>query len=169
MIQILALFALTHAIRIQNGPVIMAMGKPSWVLAINLGGLIAGIAGIALALPWGIDAVAAVVAGRAAVILPCFLLCVKRLTQATARELLGGYVVPLAGTVVLLLVASGVSFGLAELSQPLVRLLLAGAAGGVAYLVTVWLLSPSLVAEVQDLLWTALPQPMRSRLQRGSS
>jgi PST family polysaccharide transporter len=160
VMQVLSVYAVMLAIRVPAGPVVNAMGKPAWTLAFSGVEAVLGVALIAFAAPHGVVAVAGAVALLSILIVPFFLIAIRRLADMPVRRILEPYAVPLLASLVMVGVVLGVRMGLADASVWL-RLPAAVAAGGVVYLALVRLLSPAHFAEVLDLVMRALPGGLR--------
>ena len=96
IIQILMLVGLLESIYLYNANVMLAMGKPSWRLKVNLVNSVANVIGFFIAVRWGIVAVAAAYVIRAYLLSPIPLLLVRRLIDIE----IGKYLRNLAGPAV---------------------------------------------------------------------
>ena len=79
VIQVLALVGMLESVYYFNANVIMAMGKPSWRLKVNLLNAFVNVIAFSIAVRWGITAVAAAYVIRAYLLSPLPLYLVKKL------------------------------------------------------------------------------------------
>ena len=162
VMQVLSAYAVLLSIRVLAGPVVNAMGKPSWTLAFSGIEAVLGVGLIAVATPWGIEAVAVAVSLLAAIILPFPLVGTRRLVHIDVIRILSPYLVPSLASAAMAAVVLAVQAWLAGANVWL-RMTVEVAAGGVSYLVLVRVVSPRHFAEVLDLVLRALPAPLRAR------
>jgi PST family polysaccharide transporter len=78
VLQVLTLVGILQTAYQFNGPILMAIGKPSWVLGLRTVSAVANVAAIYLAVPWGIVAVAWAFVIRGYLLAPLPLLVLKR-------------------------------------------------------------------------------------------
>ncbi|MBG1269253.1 lipopolysaccharide biosynthesis protein [Nostoc sp. WHI] len=103
VLQVLSLIGPIHLIFFYNNSVIMAMGKPSWRLWIQIINTVTNVVGFALVVKFGIVAVASAYVVRGYLILPISLLAINKLVKIDLTNYLRLYIVPL--------VASAAMFG----------------------------------------------------------
>ncbi|MFW9262089.1 lipopolysaccharide biosynthesis protein [Nostoc sp. CALU 546] len=103
VLQVLSLIGPVHLIFFYNNSVILALGKPSWRLWIQVINTVTNVVGFALAVKWGIVAVASAYVIRGYLILPISLLAINKLVKMSLINYLRLYIVPF--------VASGVMIG----------------------------------------------------------
>ncbi len=103
VLQVLSLIGPVHLIFFYNNSVILALGKPSWRLWIQVINTVTNVVGFALAVKWGIVAVASAYVVRGYLLLPISLLAINKLVKINLINYLRLYIVPL--------VASGLMVG----------------------------------------------------------
>ncbi|PAP75959.1 lipopolysaccharide biosynthesis protein [Rubrivirga marina] len=147
----LAVAGVLSSVTFFNGSVLVAVGKPSWSLFAMALSVVAAVVGFAVAVQWGIVAVAAAVAVRAYVFSPVSLWLIGRVLPLSGRAYVRQFVPAAAGS--LGLVAAVVALRLARPPLPDVAFLaLAGVLGSAVYLGTVQLLAPTARTEALGLL-----------------
>lgn len=155
--QILALIGVLHAVYYFSGSIITAAGKPSWRLAISLLGTTVNVVGFAIAVRWGIVAVAAALVVSGYLVAPIELWVVRRLIGIDVRTYLGQAAVPFLGTLAMVAVLLTLKYTFGQELGLRVQVVVYVLAGIVTYLAAVHLMARSLLAELRDLFILILP------------
>lgn len=152
VMQILPLIGILHSVYYFNGTVMNAAGKASWQFGLGLLNAVTNVIAFAIAVRWGIVAVAAVYVLRGYLFSPLPLWLIRRLIGIEIGIYLRQYRVPIIGSAVMagsiLLLKRAVDGALGSLPE----LVLYVTAGVAVYALAVHLSSPHLW---QDLLKTA--------------
>jgi PST family polysaccharide transporter len=144
VVQILALAGILESIYFYNANVMLAMGKPSWRLKLNILSAIVNVIGFLIAVQWGIAAVAAAYVIRGYLLSPLPLILVRKLIDINIRQYLFNFLVPVAATgamVIALLVIKPMLSGTLDLF-PLTAICVTS--GAIIYAAIAYLLSPAL-------------------------
>jgi PST family polysaccharide transporter len=168
VMQVLALLGLSDSMQLFTGPITNAMGKPQWLAFITGISAVIGIAGIALAAPYGIVMVAGVVALRGWILLPLRLELLRRLIAIPLSEVFRAYAVPGLASLTIGVAAHFFVQELAPQLVPVLRVSVAGAAGLLLYALLIRVFAPPLFAEIQGLMISLVPQRVRDRFARES-
>ncbi len=158
VMQVLAFIGILESVQAFNGSVMRASGKPSWQLGIMLLTSIASVIGFLIAVRWGIVAVAAsfVIAGY--LLAPVSYVAVRKLIQIDFRTYARQYVVPLAGSLIMVMAVVGLQNVLERHGLNLYLLLsIYVAVGGLTYLLVIGLTARSLWQQMLELVSLALP------------
>lgn len=148
VIQALAIAGLVQTATYFDGGVLFAAGRPRLEFGLTLAGTIGNLVAFAVAVRWGIVAVAAGLAIRGFAFWPLRIAALSRVVGISPRRYLQQWVVPVAGSAVvagLLLVLRAVLGEALAAPVPLALTVLAAAA---AYVVTLGLLARDLVREL---------------------
>ncbi len=166
VMQLLSGFGVAFSVQMLFGPVVIAMGKPDWVLRIQLVGIGFGLVAILIGVRFGVLGVAAAVLLRSLVLMPCFALAARSVIGASLMELAQPYAIPAFAALALgatcwatreALPASWPGWGV---------LLVAGFAGSAVYAVLLILLAREPLMRCLDVVWTALPSSLQTRIPR---
>lgn len=156
VMQFLALSGITQSLFTISGLVMVSVGKPSWNLKIMFANTIVNVIGFAIAVQWGIVAVAASFAIRAYLMLPIQLWAIYKLLRINLATYFSQFVAPLSGAMVMAVTVLGTKHFLSSFTSPI----LLGACiaiGAVTYLTVILLISPQLLRQVIDLCRSTLP------------
>lgn len=169
VMQVLALMGILHALLAFNYSVIVAAGKPAWRLALLAIQAVANVIAFALAVRWGIVAVAAAYVLVGYLLAPLSLLAVHRLITIDWKRYLGHYLAPLPGALVMVAVVAGLSYALPAGTTALMQLLVCIPVGVITYLGIIQFMAPALARQAREMVALALPVPKwgNSRLKRG--
>ncbi len=157
VMQFLALSGITRSLFTISGLVLVANGKPSWNLKIMLLNTIVNVIGFAIAVQWGIVAVAASFAIRAYLMLPVQLWAIYKLLQIKLTTYFAQFVAPLIGTLIMAVAVLGTKHFLSGLANSSVLLVVYIAVGAITYLTVIFLIAPQLLRQVIDLGRSTLP------------
>ena len=161
IMSILAFHGIIHSIQ-YNGAVMVAMGKPAWSLAESLASSLITVVGILIAARWGITGVAAVVVLRGYLVYPGALLAVRSLIHVRVFELLAGYVAPALGSIVVALVATGITSALVGHVDAYATLAAAIAGAALSYALLIRVFAPKRWEATRGLFVLALPNRLGS-------
>jgi Membrane protein involved in the export of O-antigen and teichoic acid len=158
VIQVLSLIGVLHSVFYFNGTVIIAMGKPSWKLMINLIYSIANFAAFIAVVHWGIVAVAAAYVIRGYLIAPPIeLWSVWRLIDTNLSTYLRQYIGPLIGSLAMVATIFGVKHFLSGFVSLYILLGVCVVSGALIYMVTILMIAPKSVRQVLDIAQLVLP------------
>ncbi len=163
VMQILALVGILYAGFYFNGPVIMAVGKPSWNLGLNFLQAVGNVIAFMIALRWGIVAVAAAYVLRGYLMAPIPVLVVQRLINIKLSTYLRQYASPLAGAIVMAIAILVVKHFLSGIINLQALLIVCIVLGAVVYGATTLLIAPKLVWQIIDLFRSILPQSVSKK------
>ena len=153
VMQILAFMGLLYSVSLSNETIIVSVGKPQWRLFLQLAIAGTNILAFFLVVHWGIAAVAAayVVVGYA--LAPVSLWMVKRLIGIDFLTYFGQYKVPLAASIMMLIVIFAMQRQLGNIwsGSPWFFGTLV-VSGALTYFLAVYWLSPSTVALIKTLI-----------------
>ncbi|MBE9209871.1 lipopolysaccharide biosynthesis protein [Nostoc sp. LEGE 06077] len=144
VIQVLNLIGILYAYFYFNGSVIMALGKPSWKLALDGVQAICNVISFAIAVQWGIVAVAAAYVIRAYLMSPVTIWVVWKLIRIDVPTYLRQGAAPLAATGIMLLAIFGIKYFLSHLISYSAILALATLVGLAVYVLSIFLIAPKL-------------------------
>jgi len=152
VMQILALIGIIHSVFYFNGTVILSAGKPQWRLGLAAVNAVTNVVAFAIAVRWGIVAVAAAYVVRGYVVSPLALWLIHRLIRIEVRVYLRQYIVPLIGSAAMVVTVLLLRHLVGESLKPTAALGLYAAAGGAMYTLAIHLRAPD---TWRDLLRTA--------------
>lgn len=160
VMKILAFIGMLQAVSYFNGSVIMAMGKPSWKLAINSFNTVINVIGFFFAVPWGILAVATTYVIRGYLFSPIDLWAVNKLIRLDFTTYLSQYLAPSYGSLIMIIALLGAKEVLhdsmdVQLLLPIYILL-----GAAVYAVAILVMAPKLFQQVLSLATTAIPSKL---------
>lgn len=157
VMQVLALIGILQSVQYFTGTVILAMNKPLWRLRVMLLLTIINTIGFAIAVRWGINAVAIsyVVCGYA--FSPVYLILVQKLIGINFKKYLFQYIAPVLSSLLMVAVILGVKQVFQDWASSLVMLLVYAIVGALAYLFGVMLLSPGLFGQTYRFAISSLP------------
>jgi O-antigen/teichoic acid export membrane protein len=158
VMQILSLVGVLYAGFYYNGPMIMALGKPSWNLWLNCLQAVGNVVFFLIAVRWGIVAVAASYVIRSYLLAPITVWVVNRVLPLNVFEYLRQYAAPFAATGVMVSIIFAAKFFLSEIVNVPILLAICIALGTIAYGLTILLIAPQLSQRAIALFRSALPQ-----------
>jgi len=156
VVQVLAFIGLLHSVEYFTPAILMAAGRPSWVLAVAVLNAVTNLTAFITAVRWGIVAVALAYVIRGWVFSPILPYLVGRLIGLPWRRYLGQYVAPLIGCSVMVAAVLASKAMLAErigLRGVLAVDILLGVA---VYGLTILWIAPGLYRESLELLRLAV-------------
>lgn len=150
VMQILALSVITQIVGTLGGIILVAVGKPDWGLKMILLNTVANVIGFAIAVRWGIVAVAASFVIRDFLLQPVLFWLVYKLTGIKFLTYLRQFVVPLSGSLIMVIFILGAKFFLSNLLNSQALLATCVTLGALIYIVTILLIAPKLFRQVVD-------------------
>ncbi|BAY15217.1 hypothetical protein NIES21_10320 [Anabaenopsis circularis NIES-21] len=163
VIQVLALIGPLYAGFYYNGSMIMALGKPSWNLALTLVQAIANFICFLIAVRWGIVAVAASYVIRGYVMSPIPVLVLRKLIQIKITTYLQQYQAALLASIAMVIAILGCKYIFNSLVNQSVLLALCVIIGAIVYLGTVSLVAPQYFQQLVDILRSIFPTLSRNK------
>ncbi|MDZ8185818.1 MAG: MOP flippase family protein [Nostoc sp. ChiSLP02] len=152
VMQVLAFIGIVHSVTYFNSTVITAMGKPEWKLKLNLMHSVANVVGFAIAVHWGIVAVAAVYVIRSYLLTPVDLWFIRKLIGIKLITYLRQYLIPLGGVLGMTIVIFAIKEFLKDLINIQTLLGICILFGGITYTVIIILLAPKIVQQILDII-----------------
>jgi O-antigen/teichoic acid export membrane protein len=158
VMQILSLVGLLYAGFYFNGPVIMAVGKPTWNLGLTLLQAVCNVVAFAIAVRWGIVAVAAAYAIRSYLMAPITIWVVHHLVRIEIATYLRQYAAPLVGGLIMVIAILGTKHFLIDIVNSHTLLGISVVLGFLLYPATISLIAPKLFGRLIELFRSAFPQ-----------
>ncbi|BDA72021.1 probable polysaccharide transport protein [Rivularia sp. IAM M-261] len=160
VMQILNLIGLLYAGFNYNNPMIMALGKPAWGLGLSGLQAVGNVIGFAIAVRWGIIAVASAYLIRAYLTAPITLWVVYKLIRINFNTYLKQYAAPLVASLAMVASLFGVKHFLSQIVSLQILLTICIGLGAVVYILTIMLIAPQLYKRATDLFRSILPKFM---------
>jgi len=151
VMQVLNLVGILYAYFYFNGSIMMAMGKPSWKLALDFVQAISNIIAFAIAVHWGIVAVAAAYVIRGYLMAPLNIWVVWKLIHIDVKTYIRQGAVPLAGTGVMLAAIFVIKYFLGNVISSSAVLALAILVGVIVYVLSIFVIAPKLFWQVVNI------------------
>lgn len=149
VMQILASVGVLQSLFFLNGAVMTAMGKPSWRLKINLFSTIVSLISFAIAVRYGIIAVAAAFAIRNYLLCPLFVWILYKLVKINLKEYLNQFIIPILCSVIMSLTLIGIKLWLSDLITYQQLLLVCIPTGFIIYGFCLLLIKPELFKQLK--------------------
>ncbi len=150
IVEILSIGGLVHTIVFFNHPVIVACGKPSWVLMATLCNALLGAVLFTVATHWGIVAVAAARALRNYIYAPVPLILVRKLINLDIRAYLRGLLAPLVSSIVMVTAVWMLKSTLSATMNVYAVIGISVATGFIVFLLSMRWLSPKQLEQLQE-------------------
>ncbi|BBD65351.1 hypothetical protein NIES4072_09790 [Nostoc commune NIES-4072] len=151
VLQILSLIGPVHLIFFYNNSVILALGKPSWRLWIQVINTVTNVIGFALVVRLGIVAVASAYVVRGYFILPISLLAINKLIKINLNNYLRLYIVPLVASGAMVITILTTKYFLGKFLEAWMLLAISGIFGISIYILTLSIISPKLFRQILEL------------------
>ncbi|MBD0388979.1 MAG: oligosaccharide flippase family protein, partial [Nostoc sp. C3-bin3] len=151
VLQVLSLIGPAHVIFFYNNSVILALGKPSWRLWIQVINTVTNVIGFALVVKWGIVAVASAYVVRGYLILPISLFAVNKLVKINLTNYLSLYIVPLVASGVMVGTILATKYFLGSFIEAWLLLAISLLLGISIYIFTISVISPKLFKRLLEL------------------
>jgi PST family polysaccharide transporter len=150
VMQVLAFIGILHSMIYFNSTVMMAKGKPSWRFGVNCLNAVINVIAFALVTRWGIVAVALAYVISGYLVFPISIYLVRKLIPLQIITYLCQYIIPLTGTLVMIMTIWGVKQLFGGLMNSVSFLIVEIGMGAIAYLLTIYLIAPKLFRETLD-------------------
>ena len=155
VMRVLALAGMLESVNFVNGVVMKSLGKPSWRLAIVTVEAAVSIVAFAIALQWGIVAVAGAVVVVGYLMAPVSFAATNKLIGLELRRWIESVVIPLGASIAMLLMI----FGLKPLVADMVlgaQVALLAAIGGIGYIGSLWIFGRTVAKEAIEMARLAI-------------
>ncbi|PSB49413.1 MOP flippase family protein [Chamaesiphon polymorphus] len=152
VLQVLSLAGIFKAVAFFKGSVFIAMGKPIWTFWFGLLNATLNLAGFAIAIRWGIVAVACAYVIRGYLVLPISQWFVSRLIQISFFKYFHNFFIPLISSLIMVTVMLMTKFFLSQLLNQQMLLAVCIAIGIFSYGLVLRWLSPKLFLKLQEFL-----------------
>lgn len=163
VMEVLALVGIQQSVFFFNCTVMMAMGRPDWRLWNNMLNSIIGIVCFAIAVRWGIVAVAIAFVVRVWLLSPVSYWFVHRLITLNLGQYLRRYLPALASSVVMCAALWSVKALLGSTLGPGALLAVCAAVGTVVYALALRLGAPDIFHKLLEFSWALLPKRADAR------
>ncbi len=160
---VLFMVGIAYSVTTFGGSLLNAAGHPEVVFRFRLITTVTNVVGFAIAVPFGILAVAAAFVLRSYLLLPLHLYWMQKYAGVPIGTYLGRLTGVAAASAAMAIVVIGVKVGLAGSVGPLVLLAVEVVAGALAFVLAMWALDRSVLVDVLTLARDALPGRRRDR------
>lgn len=157
IIQALAFTGLLQSLLYFHLTVLVALGRPSWRLGVNLLGTVLNFVGFLIAVRWGIVAVAVAFAVHSYLTSPLLVWLIRRLLAIDFSSYCRNLAPAVVSSIVMLVFVFIAKSICADVIYGSLELLICISAGVVGYVSSFWLTAPLVVRESLGLLRLALP------------
>jgi PST family polysaccharide transporter len=151
VMQVLNVVGILYAYFYFNSSLMMAVGKPSWKLGLDFVQSVSNVIAFAIAVQWGIVAVAAAYVIRGYLMAPLTIWVVWKLIRINIKTYLRQGAVALAGTVIMLLAIAIVKYFLSNLVTDFVLLAISIFSGTIIYVLSIFLITPKLFRQLVNI------------------
>jgi O-antigen/teichoic acid export membrane protein len=158
VLQALTLIGILHSILYFHDSLIIALGKPSWRLGMTFLNAVSNVIAFAIAVPWGIVAVAVVYVIRGYLLWPIDIWMVHRLAHISVRTYFHQFFVPFLSSLAMTAIIFGLKYLIGNVVNLQLQLVIYVFAGVISYMTVVQLLAPSLRQQLLILVQLALPE-----------
>jgi len=163
VMQVLAVVGILRLALYFFGPVLMAMGKPSWDFFLTLANTIVRMIGFAIAAQWGLVAVAVSSIICTLLFFPVRLWMLSKLVQLQTKSYFQQYTASLVATTVMVIHIVGVEYILDESISEQLSLGISLIIGVLTYVLTIWFLFPHLIQQILALINIKCPMRLKIR------
>lgn len=160
VMRVLAMIGILHSVFYFNGAVILAAGKSSWRFWLTMVNAISNLIAFAVAVQWGIVAVAAAYVIRGYLFSPLPLWMVHRLIRIDLRTYLGQYIVPLIGSALMIGSIVLLRMALGDVLPGTVQLVIYVLTGAAVYAGVVYAQAPDLRRNLLQIRRRRDPRPV---------
>lgn len=157
LMQVLALIGILHSVYYFNNALIRAAGKPSWSLGLTALNSLINVIAFAIAVQWGILAVAVAYVMRGYLLAPLPIWVVKKLIKLNVWTYVRQYVVPLVGSLVMVATVAGFKHFFGSFIGLVLLLVICIILGASVYAVIILLIAPQLSRQIIDIAHLAIP------------
>ncbi|MEQ9236759.1 oligosaccharide flippase family protein, partial [Coleofasciculus sp. E2-BRE-01] len=151
VMQILAFIGILISVNHFTSTVIMAMGKPSWMLKLSCISSVINVVGFAIAVRWGIAAVAAVYVIRGYLLSPLHFLAVQKLIRIQLKPYLSQLLAPIVGSIGMVVIIVGTKYYLHSLLNMFALLTVCVLIGILIYGIIVFMIAPKLLQQALNI------------------
>ncbi|QFS45839.1 lipopolysaccharide biosynthesis protein [Nostoc sphaeroides] len=151
VMQILNLTGIAYAYFYFNGSVLMAVGKPSYKLAMDFIQAVINVIGFSIAVRWGIVAVASAFVIRMYLIAPILIWVIWKQIHINVLTYLRQGAASLAGTIVMLFVIFVIKYFLSNLISSSAVLAISLVIGIIVYILSIFLIAPKLFWQIRNI------------------
>lgn len=142
VIRVLAFIGILHSIFYFHGSIVVALGRPSWRLGITFLNAVSNVIAFALAVHWGMVAVATAYVLRGYVLSPLEVWMVRKVADIDIRQYLSQFTKPVLGSLSMSMAILGLRLVLDNVLGVYARLSVYMSVGVLIYMLTVYLLEP---------------------------
>jgi O-antigen/teichoic acid export membrane protein len=160
VVQLLMLVGIVRSASFFYSSIFRSAGKPSWRFGLYSLTAILNVVGFLLTVRMGIVAVAASYVFVSYLLMPLYVIMVRRLIQISVRTLLKQYAPAVISSLLMILVVFAVKTLLQESLVLSVRLILLSLSGGLTYLLALRVIQPSLYIKMLELAHLVLPKSL---------
>lgn len=157
VMQVLGAVGIVQSVAFFNGTIMVSMGKPEWKLRLNVVNAVANVIGFMLVVHLGIVAVASAYTIRAALVLPFTVMIVHKLISLDIKKYVHQYFTGATGSASMAITMLACKFFFPRDTNVLGLTALCILAGAFTYLLTVFLINPSLCRKLWISLVSRLP------------
>ena len=166
VLRVLTFIGILHSIQYFHGSVIVALGKPSWRLGMIFLNAVTNVIAFAIAVRWGIVAVAAAYVIRGYLLAPIGIWMVKKLAKIDLKIYFRQFLMPLLGSLAMVVVVLGLKYLIGNALGLEMQLVIYVLVGGLSYVLVMQLMEPSLKPQLLKLIQLAIPERYSSRIWR---
>ena len=168
--QILAFIGIVHALNNISVNTIKAMGKPDWILKVNIVNAVLNVTAFVIVVKHGVWAVAAAYVIRGYLVpLPTFILMARKLIHTKISTYARQCRTPILGSMVMVAAIFGIRSVLAAWLDMYGLLVVCGILGAATYIGVVWLVDPQLVPQLMGLVKLATSKKKKKLDPQGLS
>ncbi|MEW5858966.1 MAG: MOP flippase family protein [Cyanobacteriota bacterium] len=161
VMQVLAFIGILHSMIYFNSTVMMAKGKPSWRFGVNCLNAVINVIAFAVVTRWGIVAVALAYVISGYLVFPISLYLVRKLIPLQIITYLRQYIIPLTGTLVMVMTIWGARHLFGGLMNSVTFLIVGIGIGAIAYILTIFLIAPKVFREALDFVQSIKTKKMK--------
>jgi O-antigen/teichoic acid export membrane protein len=158
VMQVLSFIGVLHASLFFNSTVLIATGRPRTALLVTVVNAVSNVVAFAIAVQWGIVAVAAAYVIRGYLLSPLPVLMVKRVIDFRLAEYMRRFAIPVGCSALMAVVMLILREALEPRVPDVVVVVVVGAVGAVVYPLALRILAKRFTLEVLDYLATASPR-----------
>ncbi len=170
IMQILAFIGIVHALNNISVNTIKAMGKPDWILKVNIVNAFLNVTAFVIVVKYGVWAVAAAYVIRGYLVpLPTFILMARKLIHTKISTYARQCRTPILGSMATVAAIFGTRWLLAAWLDMYGLLVVCGILGAATYIGVVWLVDPQLVPQLMGLVKLATSKKKKKLDPQGLS
>jgi O-antigen/teichoic acid export membrane protein len=158
VMQLLMLVGIVRSASLIYSSIFRSCGKPSWRFGLWSLTAVMNVIGFWVVVRLGIIAVAASYVFVSYFLMPLYILMVRRLIHISIKTLILQYVPAVVGSLAMIGVVFGAKYLINDALLLPIRLLLLSLAGGVTYILSLWIIQPSLFKKLLEISHLALPK-----------